>query len=82
MTVRAQLAYSVTKLFAKPIGSTPPRHNPPRRGEGLNCTDFAAKHYGLAFTTELGEQGGFEERVRAAVVSVRTDIESYVDRCV
>lgn len=45
---------------------------PPRRGEGLNAVDYAAENYGLAYTTETGMHGTFEDRVRAAVVSVQT----------
>jgi hypothetical protein len=50
-----------------PNATTPPRH-----GEGLNAVDYAAENYGLAYTAETGMHGTFDDRVRAAVVSVQT----------
>lgn len=41
------------------------------RGEGFNATDYAAEHYGLAFTNETGMYRPFEERVEMAVQSVQ-----------
>lgn len=51
--------------------------SPPRSGEGLNSVDFGADEYGFAFTTETGMLGDFEDRVRAAVVSVQAGIEAF-----
>lgn len=51
--------------------------SPPRSGEGLNATDYAAEHYGLAYTLETGMYGSFEERVDAAVLSVRTGVREF-----
>lgn len=49
------------------------------RGEGYNATDYAAEHHGLAFTHETGMYTPFEERVTAAVESVKTAVSSFED---
>ncbi|WP_254533999.1 hypothetical protein [Natrinema gelatinilyticum] len=51
--------------------------SPPRSGEGLNAVDLAAEKYGFAFTTETGMHGPFEQRVEAAVVSVKAAIDAF-----
>lgn len=53
---------------------------PPRRGEGFNAVDYAAENYGLAYTTETGMYGSFEDRVRAAILSVQTAVDTVSDR--
>lgn len=50
---------------------------PPRLGEGLNATDYAADRFGLAFTLETGMLGSFEERVEAAVRSVQAGVRAF-----
>lgn len=51
--------------------------SPPRLGEGLNATDYAAEHYGLAFTVETGMHGTFEERKESAILSVQTGVQEF-----
>ena len=47
------------------------------RGEGFNATDYAAEHYGLAFTNETGMYRRFDERVEMAVRSVRQAVAEF-----
>lgn len=54
--------------------------SPPRLGEGLNATDYAAEHYGLAYTMETGMYGSLEHRTRATVDAVRTGIAAFERR--
>lgn len=54
--------------------------SPPRLGEGLNGPDFAAEEYGLAYTLEPGMYGSFEERVDAAITSVKTGVREFENR--
>jgi hypothetical protein len=51
--------------------------SPPRLGEGLNATDYAAEKYGLAYTLETGMYGSLEHRTRAAVRSVQTGVRAF-----
>jgi len=51
--------------------------DPPRHGEGLNATDYAAEHYGLAYTNESGMYAPFERRVDAQVTAVRRAVEAF-----
>lgn len=53
--------------------------SPPRLGEGLNATDYAADRFGLAFTLETGMLGAFEDRVEAAVRSVQAGVRAFED---
>lgn len=47
------------------------------RGEGLNLMDFAAREYGIAFGTEMGMYGTFEDRVARGVLTVRAAVEAW-----
>lgn len=51
--------------------------SPPRHGEGLNATDYAAEHYGYAFTLETGMKDEFEDRKNAAVQSVKVGVREF-----
>jgi hypothetical protein len=50
------------------------------RGEGLNLMDFVSRHYGLAFGTEMGMYGSFEQRVRQGMVTVQTAVSVFEER--
>ncbi|MGY8826846.1 MAG: hypothetical protein ACKVJG_23495 [Candidatus Latescibacterota bacterium] len=50
------------------------------RGEGFNLMDFASRQYGLAFGTEMGMYGSFEERVNLALTTVHTAVEVFSER--
>ena len=51
--------------------------DPPRLGEGLNATDFAADEYGLAFTLECGMYGSLQQRTADAVASVQAGVDRF-----
>lgn len=51
--------------------------SPPRLGEGLNATDYAAEEHGLAFTLETGMYGTLERRVADAVTSVQAGVREF-----
>ena len=51
-----------------------------RRGEGLNLMDFASKYHGLAFGTEMGMYGTFENRVKLGMLTVRTAVSVFEQR--
>jgi hypothetical protein len=51
-----------------------------KRGEGLNLMDFASRHYGLAFGTEMGMYGSFEHRVALALTTVKTAVSVFEER--
>lgn len=46
-------------------------------GEGLNAANYAAEHYGLEFTLEIGMYRPFGERFEAAVRSVQTAVREF-----
>lgn len=50
------------------------------RGEGFNLMDWASRQYGLAFGTEMGMYGSFEERVNLALVTVRAAVDTFAAR--
>ncbi|NKB71763.1 MAG: hypothetical protein GKR89_32205 [Candidatus Latescibacteria bacterium] len=50
------------------------------RGEGLNLMDFASRHYGLAFGTEMGMYGSFEERVKLGMQTVESAVAVFAER--
>jgi hypothetical protein len=50
------------------------------RGEGLNLADYASRHYGLAFGTEMGMYGSFEKRVRLGILTVQTAVQVFEER--
>ncbi len=50
------------------------------RGEGLNLMDFASRHYGLAFGTEMGMYGSFEHRVNLAKMTVQNAVLIFAER--
>ena len=47
------------------------------RGEGLNLADYAARHYGLAFGTEMGMYGTFKQRFSLAMLTVQTAVRVF-----
>ncbi|MFH1566406.1 MAG: hypothetical protein ABIL09_00285, partial [Gemmatimonadota bacterium] len=51
-----------------------------RRGEGLNLMDFASRHYGMAFGTEMGMYGTFEHRVKLGILTVQTAVSVFEAR--
>ncbi len=51
--------------------------DPPRLGEGLNATDYAAEQYGLAFTLETGMYGSLARRVNDAITSVQAGVAEF-----
>ena len=51
-----------------------------QRGEGLNLMDYASREYGLAFGTEMGMYGTFEQRVDLALITVRTAVSVFEER--
>lgn len=51
--------------------------DPPRRGEGFNAPDYAAEHYGLAFTNETGMYGSFEQRVEMQIAAVKAAVRKF-----
>jgi hypothetical protein len=50
------------------------------RGEGLNLVDYASRLYGLAFGTEMGMYGGFEERVSLGMLTVQMAVKEFEER--
>ncbi len=50
------------------------------RGEGLNLMDYASRHYGMAFGTEMGMYGRFADRVRLGMLTVTTALEVFAER--
>lgn len=50
------------------------------RGEGLNLSDYVARHHGLVFGTEMGMFGSFETRVNLALVVVQTAVRIFEQR--
>ena len=51
-----------------------------QRGEGLNLMDYASREHGLAFGTEMGMYGSFEQRVELALITVRTAVSVFEER--
>lgn len=51
--------------------------SPPRLGEGLNATDYAAEKYGLAYTLECGMYGSLDLRIDAALTSIQTGVQIF-----
>jgi hypothetical protein len=51
-----------------------------KRGEGLNLMDFASRHYGMAFGTEMGMYGRFEDRVNLGMTTVQTAVSVFEER--
>ena len=51
-----------------------------RRGEGLNLMDYASRHHGLAFGTEMGMYGSFDHRVGLALITVKTAVAVFEER--
>ena len=51
-----------------------------KRGEGLNLMDFAARHYGLAFGTEMGMFGSFDQRVMLGKLTVQAAVKVFEER--
>ena len=51
-----------------------------RRGEGFNLMDFCSREYGLAFGTEMGMMGAFDDRVNMALTTVRTAVSVFEER--
>ena len=51
-----------------------------KRGEGLNLMDYASRHYGLAFGTEMGMYGSFAHRLELAMITVKTAVSVFEDR--
>jgi len=51
-----------------------------KRGEGLNLMDFAAVHYGMAFGTEMGMFGSFEQRVMLGKLTVQSAVRVFEER--
>lgn len=47
------------------------------RGEGLNLADYAARHYGLAFGTEMGMYGTFKQRFSLAMLTVQAAVRVF-----
>ena len=50
------------------------------RGQGVNLMDFAARTYGLAFGTEMGMLGSFQQRVRLGKLVVQTAVRGFEER--
>ncbi len=50
------------------------------RGEGLNLMDFASRHYGMAFGTEMGMHGAFAHRVELGVLTVQSAVAVFAER--
>jgi hypothetical protein len=51
-----------------------------KRGEGLNLMDYAARFYGLAFGTEMGMHGSFEQRVSLGILTVQSAVKVFEER--
>ena len=51
-----------------------------KRGEGLNLMDFASRYHGMAFGTEMGMYGGFEDRVGLGMTTVQTAVSVFEER--
>ena len=51
-----------------------------KRGEGLNLMDYASRRHGMAFGTEMGMYGSFEQRVELALITVRTAVAVFEER--
>jgi hypothetical protein len=51
-----------------------------KRGEGLNLMDYAARFYGLAFGTEMGMYGSFEQRVYLGILTVQSAVKVFEER--
>ena len=47
------------------------------RGEGLNLMDFAAREYGIAFGTEMGMHGTFDNRVAQGMTTVQAAVAAW-----
>ena len=47
------------------------------RGEGLNLMDYAAREYGIAFGTEMGMFGTFDDRVAMGMLTVQAAVEAW-----
>jgi hypothetical protein len=47
------------------------------RGEGLNLMDYAAREYGIAFGTEMGMFGTFDNRVAQAMLTVQSAVAAW-----
>lgn len=47
------------------------------RGEGLNLMDYAARTYGIAFGTEMGMHGTFDQRVGLGVRTVQAAVAAW-----
>jgi len=50
------------------------------RGEGLNLMDYASKNYGMAFGTEMGMFGSFEQRVKLGMLTVQSAVRVFEER--
>jgi len=42
--------------------------------------DYASRHYGLAFGTEMGMYGSFVHRLELAMITVKTAVSVFEDR--
>jgi hypothetical protein len=51
-----------------------------KRGEGLNLMDFASRYYGMAFGTEMGMYGRFEDRVHLGMTTVQAAVSVFEER--
>jgi len=51
-----------------------------KRGEGLNLMDYTARFYGLAFGTEMGMYGSFEQRVSLGILTVQSAVNVFEER--
>ena len=47
------------------------------RGEGLNLMDYAAREYGIAFGTEMGMFGTFDNRVAQGMLTVQAAVAAW-----
>ena len=50
------------------------------RGEGLNLMDYASRLYGMAFGTEMGMYGRFENRVKLGMLTVQSAVRVFEER--
>ncbi len=51
-----------------------------KRGEGVNLMDFCSREYGMAFGTEMGMYGTFENRVKLGMLTVQTAVSVFEER--
>ena len=51
-----------------------------KRGEGLNLMDYASHFHGLAFGTEMGMYGSFEQRVSLGILTVQSAVKVFEER--